>query len=852
MSHLKASGGFEENGDKSCDPLEASRSPLNDEGSKDIESSAIDPDGKNANGVKFEVNHEIHPNFPAEDSKDLGLHVTHSKDDKKPNERHETKRILYSQEELCGIIRKGRKEHQLANHKEILFRLFLNAKYTELAFLMNQTNLPVNLDIQKPKATETQCNDAIIENKGSGNSAAIPMPSPLSLVPLSLTKSKVWEAFRNNQFCSRSNGKFKGNTMRSDYYCLSLLELESKILTSFETSSIGKEAIGTDNQQFSWFLNASDNKYQALSSRLGMKKRKSFSSISLVYNECSLSGFAKWAFTRNPRKGHPLLQSEFSDFSESQSLISMDFPAPIVTFRMCQLCKQWGHYELECTQNFSNELTKIINLQLNLKDASENLELLRKPPRDDIIEHSQIFISDQSEKGSITELERGGTTSYTHCSICKVICPMDTFDASSRLFPKSGLICPECCGVEAIDPVGHVTDIESCEGFVIEQRSFSNLAQNDVLLTETSGIDFERWSRVLISVNGGALDQIAAKPFPSESLPVFGQNQQLRIGEFCWAKREHAPSGKLGRDEWWPAQVISMINSGKQVPYFSVEVTPYLVKMYGAAANRVRASSTLPFFRNFRNVAMRRLNEHSKSSIDRKFRKGVMEIITLIGFKSIEHAMLRADEIAKKEEHNFQASRKRMRSEKISNSLCKSFKLDGFQIHARRLVSEDHTLEEACQQGVAQSKERISDRESYKQTKLVGCCVAWLENEEAKQQLNVGTVLAANIETKMALVSAIPQWKSKLKPAKSVDGAMVQNYDALGTEWLSMEKLHVLSGGKEEFLREEISEGIIATLLSAARLEVKDVSNDGNVSLQNSPSQIAKDLDFCNDNGAPE
>jgi hypothetical protein len=845
MSHLKSSGGFEENGDKSCTILKDFKSPLNDERTEDHE-NAIDPDGKIANGSKIEVNHEIHPNCPSEFSKELELFVSNSNDENRTIERYETGRMFYSYEELCESVKNGLTEPQLANHKEILFRLFFHTKFTELTSLMNKSDPSLNLDIHKSKIVRAQCN--AIKNKQNGNFAFMPLPSPLSLVPLSLTNSKISKEIRNNYNIPRMNGKVMTSAGRSENQCYSLSELEAKVLTDFETSSIGKEAVATDNQQFSWFLNVSDNKHHALSSRQGMKKRKSFSSISLVYNECSMNAFAKWAFTSNDQKSSQILQSKVANFSESQSLMIVDFPAPIVSFRMCQLCKQWGHYELECTENLSSESITMINTNLNSKFTSEILKFPRNAQRDST-EYNQSEIIEQGDKSSNIALERDDTTSSQRCSICQVMYHMGIIDLSSQYFSKTGFICPECYRVDTMDQIAHITDIESCEGFVIEQKSFSSVGQSDVLLTETSGIDFERWSRVLVSVNGDTLNQISAKPLLSQSMPVFGQNQQLSIGEFCWAKREHAPSGKVGRDEWWPAQVISLINTGKQVPYFSVEVTPYLVKMYGAAANRVRASSTLPFFRNFRNIAMKRLNttKHSKSSIDRKFRKGVMEIISLIGFKSVEHALIRADEIAKKEESDIQGSRKRTRSEKFPNSICKSFKIDGFHILARKHITEDYDLEETSQQGNIQSKEGKSDKDCYKQAKLVGCCVAWIENDKSKRQLNVGTVLAANIETKMALVAAIPYWKSKIKPAKSADGAMVQNYDALGTEWMSMEQLHVLSVGKEEFLREELSQGIIANLLSAARLELKDKSNN-----QNTKLQLDEDPEICDDNGAKE
>jgi hypothetical protein len=223
-------------------------------------------------------------------------------------------------------------------------------------------------------------------------------------------------------------------------------------------------------------------------------------------------------------------------------------------------------------------------------------------------------------------------------------------------------------------------DLEGCEGFVIEQRKLPPRLPKGESLSRSLGIDFsdKSWSRVVSVVDGKELSSVVATLIPDTTInPTVGLNGKLAVGEFCWAKREHAPEGSLGRDEWWPAQVISIISH--KVNYFSMDVTPYLVKLLGGArANRARASATLPFFQNFRCVAYKRLLNRTKSLVaaDEKFENGVTEAIRSMGFKSIDHVLAHADAMVEIQQN-------RPLHQANTEYEFTTFKQDGFVIRAR-------------------------------------------------------------------------------------------------------------------------------------------------------------------------
>eukprot|EP00957_Ditylum_brightwellii_P054089 4096891-Ditylum_brightwellii.AAC.1 len=44
----------------------------------------------------------------------------------------------------------------------------------------------------------------------------------------------------------------------------------------------------------------------------------------------------------------------------------------------------------------------------------------------------------------------------------------------------------------------------------------------------------------------------------------FESDVDLAPGELCWAKRQTATEGSLGRDEWWPAMIMIVSDPKKK------------------------------------------------------------------------------------------------------------------------------------------------------------------------------------------------------------------------------------------------------------------------------------------------
>ena len=742
-------------------------------------------------------------------------------DSEQNNDNQQNGRRLYTKTDLCSIARQmPGATCNSSSHREMLFGLFLQSSTSDLELFAKKSGARLAENCEKQGNRKRARRDG-------GNNASL--PPPFSLVPLALsTANKHSTISPGNQAPIESNENGMMNLKRSDLESLSLWELEAEVLSKFESSTIGRKAIATENSQYSWFFKKNGKELSAAALPLVPQKKKKFFAMSMVYNECSMSAFAKFAFSSSCRENAAAKRGMSNDLGPvAERAPRTDLPSSTSMFHRCQVCGNWGHYELECEEISRSDLLSKVAGEVTAHHRLQHLEEQRtnaeRAPREASI--SLPFFSQACDfcKSRVS-------APFQVCNKCDSMCHRGCLDPPLERDFLGEWLCPSCDKHERSEGFDFIVDIEGCEGFVIEQRKLPPSLSPGDILSKSLGIEFSErsWSRVVSMANTKALSTVAVatKPAPVElkakALPLAGSNHDLAVGEFCWAKREHSAQGKLGRDEWWPAQVMSIITYAdpKSASYFSMEMTPYLVRLFGITyANRVRASSILPFFKNFRAVGYSRLSaqKQAESSADRRFRRGVEEVISLMGFKSTNQVLVRADEIVDmKQKPVSQPQRKRPRPPIKLDGEFTTFKQDGFAIRARE-SERKVKLRDTSQEQVDKPKEDQGPARVYNRTKLAGCVVAWMSRNEPTVEMKVGTVLAANVETKMALVSAIPQWETKLRPTRSKMGVVVHDYQAAAAEWIAMKNLHMISNGPDVSCQQVISEQVVAKLLGNAR-----------------------------------
>ena len=728
-------------------------------------------------------------------------------------------RTVYTTNEMCVIASKTLHGNDRASHRDILFGLFLQSTASDLE------NLAKSAGVSLLRHTKRKSNRGLAFQDEEQDVALRPCkkskgsPSVLSVIPLALSKP-IFLAPSCDQVHSGS-GENRIILKRPDLQSLSLLELEGRVLSKFELSTIGKNAIATMNPQYSWFIKQNGTE----SSRPFVpQKKKRFSTKPIAYNECSMSAFAKWAFSSagaHKHRGTP--KEDTASGYEKPPVAGTDFPSSTALFHFCQVCRRWGHFELECTYLSRSELQPVLSRESTACQALHRLKGTFDGEEKEYSKSSRLPAP--SPRGCMV-CKSSLPTPPLVCNECASLCHRG---CAKTPFERAFLVewlCPACENNDKISVSDCVVDLESCEGFVIEQtRLPPKLLMSDTL-TKSRGVNFTEtsWSRVL-AIWKGKTPSIAPNPVSkasdATSLSTLGANQVLRVGDFCWAKRQNATMATIGRDEWWPAQVVTVVAKWESSSD-GMLLTPYMVKFLAVSrSSRVRATSIIPFFKNLRNVGYTRLSnqQNSQSYVEQRFRIGVQDAISKSGFATIDEALLRADVLSKKEEDSEHQPQQEVATPVIKDGIA-VFKHDGFVIRARESARSEVVIGATPHRSRDVALEMKDYAKAFRRTIFPGSLVAWLSMDGTDVHMRVGAVLAANIETKMALVSPIPRWKTMLRPPVSKTGAVVCAYQATASEWIPMDKLHMVNNGPDGRLEGESSQTVVSTLIKNARAKV--------------------------------
>ena len=260
--------------------------------------------------------------------------------------------------------------------------------------------------------------------------------------------------------------------------------------------------------------------------------KQEFKPITLRYNECSINVFSSWAFKDEKKSEDVALKRKINFYYQ---------PAAGITFRQCNICKHFGHFEIECEElarrNIKDEVVKRglqieekvakeISIHKSLKEfitaeqkeqdykshTSQNKKRFIAYPwinLADTKEDSETNVQDIAKGGRLSEdlishtrddVDMGSSTDsndeeifHECCEVCGsnyklldiLLCDgcdkmfhQHCLDPPLDLVPEGDWFCETCKAYDS--DASSVTIIEGLDDFVIEQRKLSS-CEKDIL-----------------------------------------------------------------------------------------------------------------------------------------------------------------------------------------------------------------------------------------------------------------------------------------------------------------------------------------------------------------------------------
>jgi hypothetical protein len=631
-------------------------------------------------------------------------------------------------------------------------------------------------------------------------------PSHLALLPRALrTLSK-------SDVSSEDNAPFlaipKSRQRQGVAWC-SLEELQDKVASAFSESSIGQTVLLQPKNHTLQALQHGHKVHQKITSKANHGDPNSkFAPFTLSYNECSLSALANW-----------------STISAVDAQNRQDDVIPVAScmFRVCTICSSFGHYEIECKKVASQSSFKALSDQIFAQSTLRTF--LESYPED-----KNEFARQEDEEEN---------TTFTTCEVCRSAhsgAPLLLCDGCDRMchttclnppleeVPDGDWFCSICEGYNS--DVSSVCDIEGFEGFVIEQqkRKVVNPANETLPHNLDKHFSEDGWhSAVAIVKEPSQPDCGMAESRKPSSLPV------LTCGQFCWAKRQHAQEGKLGRDQWWPAVVVTVVKDARAL---DTNLTPYLVRLFCVQnANHVRASAVYPFFLKFESFGYNKIhslkNTPPANSPAAIFQRAVMEAVTSLGCTSLNQMLKKSREVTSRVSSSDPSSNRTHTPPPEWASADKD-EVDGVTIfsHYRDVGSSGKYNDDDYSKVVVMNQVGAIQR-SFKHVRLPGCTIAWFPYHSDlfhARDMQVGTVLATDNERRLALVRPLINWRELLLkknlPHSAPDFEDVISVMASPTAsvlWIEMGRLHIISNGPVDGSRHLVLKDVLPAQLQLAR-----------------------------------
>lgn len=784
-------------------------------------------------------------------------------------------------------------------HKELLFGLFLRFDKEQLDALAAQTTTSLShcANAQKRKRRE--------EAKKHPGKLFPPLNdrhqsrrrSELSLVPF------ILRSFKKDPLSGMpQNVRVPESWKREGVTSLSLEELQMEVFSRFQRSSLGKSALSHPSSYYT-----SDKKHHALdviesspsALQLPLKNAQEheehqllpagspetitkdeggavpsaqFAPFALVYNECSLAAISKWT----ERGELSREQVEEEEKLRTMDSVLFDRPAAPPFFRLCSVCKKWGHYDIECqelTKESSIELSREIKVQKTLRafvedknNAKGETRTKRSKGKRDRSEKEKRHVSGESDdeavcstgddeyltKSTVCEFCGSGFNSETLllCDGCDCLYHAQCLDPPLNSIPHGDWFCSRCDGYNS--DVSSVVEVEGCDGFVIEQRKVPSAdGGNCTYLESDMGLGFpdDGWEVAVGLMRRDKMPSFLYKRNLPATSDIEGMKHcgppeiHLSVGELCWAKRSNAPKGHPGRDEWWPSTVMNLSDRKPSKSSKRQELTNYVVKMYAAmGAGRVRATAVLPFFPYYEELGYNRLHgRNSETGVDMSlFRKAVEEATNEMGCKSFFQALMKAREICGKNGNKLESEwddademeldgfvvRARMDSSVVPNVAGTELMKEGNSHVVMPTPVHTNALESPYQKSCTRAS---TDSSSVRSRNIAGSIVAWKNNLERVSKKNCadepnapkmlyGVVIAVDPSRGKALVRPLSEMESILVSNRTVTKTRnswlppIRSCSVAAAVWLRTDNLHLVCESAPPETRLKFSKDVASRL----------------------------------------
>ena len=201
-------------------------------------------------------------------------------------------------------------------HMEILLSLFMRADEQELHNLAKRSG--IHSSILAPSVAPNSADDAKSQPNKSGRKRARFEQShePSQLPILSHIFEEIGTSGDHSLFSREDIANyFPSKYRRSNYASRDATSLSNHVMAAFikQTPSIGQSS----------------------------KSKHQFKPLTLRYNECSINTFSSWAFKKDAKPKGVLPKQKINFYYQ---------PAAGTTFRQCNTCKNFGHFEVECEE----------------------------------------------------------------------------------------------------------------------------------------------------------------------------------------------------------------------------------------------------------------------------------------------------------------------------------------------------------------------------------------------------------------------------------------------------------------------------------------------------------------------
>ncbi|KAL7458221.1 hypothetical protein ACHAWC_010361 [Mediolabrus comicus] len=410
--------------------------------------------------------------------------------------------------------------------------------------------------------------------------------------------------------------------------------------------------------------------------------------FNVEYNECSLLALANWTMmsdntnnNNDKQNWEQYKRSQIKHRATATSKYNMPLPPPCA-FRVCGVCGNFGHYELECDllidyndrhddddgcgsvgssdnkggkrkSRLDNEtrervistLAKEIRIQRTLcsllsnakrEEAEEVVEATKKKKKEMIKDGSEEDDQEEDDASYWVTSQRCnvclsalGEQSMLVCDGCDELYHMHCLNPPLEDIPDGDWYCDVCVAYD--DDVSSTVELEGCNGFVIESRKRS------VAEEEERGRNKRRKEEGYAGISlGGDNSWIAALSILSQThyMPDFPSIYDIRrdydgerrrgetefvTDEVVWAKRQ------VGHLKYWPGIVSKVGKKGLDVRYFPLD---------DCTLDRLHHSSELlPFFPYFECLG------YEKVMTNIFFRRAVELGIIKTGLKTLGQAL---------------------------------------------------------------------------------------------------------------------------------------------------------------------------------------------------------------------